>query len=286
MLISDLISGVVISVLYIGIGMRKLTLFAVLAIFFMSCSETKRVTYLQEVESLPVEVLQQKSLLADPRIVPGDLLSISVGSDSPESVSIFNKLSSSSGTTENAMTSSSVSNNSTYLVDNKGIIDFPIIGKLNVGGMTRTEAEEFIKSKIYPQYVKKKPTVTIRVENFKIAVLGEVKTPSIYNVPNERVSVLEAVAMAGDLQLTGRRDNVLLIRFKGDGSKEVARINLNDPNLLFSPYFYLQQNDILYVEPNKSKARTAYTVPPMLTLSLSILSTLLGIANIIVTLTR
>ena len=286
MLISDLISGVVISVLYIGIGMRKLTLFAVLAIFFMSCSETKRVTYLQEVESLPVEVLPQKSLLADPRIVPGDLLSISVGSDSPESVSIFNKLSSSSGTTENAMTSSSVSNNSTYLVDNKGIIDFPIIGKLNVGGMTRTEAEEFIKSKIYPQYVKKDPTVTIRVENFKIAVLGEVKTPSIYNVPNERVSVLEAVAMAGDLQLTGRRDNVLLIRFKGDGSKEVARINLNDPNLLFSPYFYLQQNDILYVEPNKSKARTAYTVPPMLTLSLSILSTLLGIANIIVTLTR
>ena len=266
--------------------MRKLTLFAVLAIFFMSCSETKRVTYLQEVESLPVEVLQQKSLLADPRIVPVDLLSISVGSDSPESVSIFNKLSSSSGTTENAMTSSSVSNNSTYLVDNKGIIDFPIIGKLNVGGMTRTEAEEFIKSKIYPQYVKKEPTVTIRVENFKIAVLGEVKTPSIYNVPNERVSVLEAVAMAGDLQLTGRRDNVLLIRFKGDGSKEVARINLNDPNLLFSPYFYLQQNDILYVEPNKSKARTAYTVPPMLTLSLSILSTLLGIANIIVTLTR
>lgn len=266
--------------------MRKVALFAVLAIFLMSCSETKRVTYLQKVESLPVEVLQQKSLLADPRIVPGDLLSISVGSDSPESVSIFNKLSSSSGTTENAMTFSSVSDNSIYLVDNKGIIDFPIIGKLNVGGMTRTEAEEFIKFKIYPQYVKKEPTVTIRVENFKIAVLGEVKAPSIYNVPNERVSVLEAVAMAGDLQLTGRRDNVLLIRFKGDGSKEVARINLNDPNLLFSPYFYLQQNDILYVEPNKSKARTAYTVPPMLTLSLSILSTLLGITNIIVTLTR
>ena len=266
--------------------MRKVALFAVLAIFLMSCSETKRVTYLQKVESLPVEVLQQKSLLADPRIVPGDLLSISVGSDSPESVSIFNKLSSSSGTTENAMTFSSVSDNSTYLVDNKGIIDFPIIGELNVGGMTRTEAEEFIKFKIYPQYVKKEPTVTIRVENFKIAVLGEVKAPSIYNVPNERVSVLEAVAMAGDLQLTGRRDNVLLIRFKGDGSKEVARINLNDPNLLFSPYFYLQQNDILYVEPNKSKARTAYTVPPMLTLSLSILSTLLGITNIIVTLTR
>ena len=266
--------------------MRKVALFAVLAIFLMSCSETKRVTYLQKVESLPVEVLQQKSLLADPRIVPGDLLSISVGSDSPESVSIFNKLSSSSGTTENAMTFSSVSDNSTYLVDNKGIIDFPIIGKLNVGGMTRTEAEEFIKFKIYPQYVKKEPTVTIRVENFKIAVFGEANAPSIYNVPNERASVLEAVAMAGDLQLTGRRDNVLLIRFKGDGSKEVARINLNDQNLLFSPYFYLQQNDILYVEPNKSKARTAYTVPPMLTLSLSILSTLLGITNIIVTLTR
>lgn len=159
----------------------------------MSCSETKRVTYLQEVESLPVEVLKQKSLLADPRIVPGDLLSISVGSDSPESVSIFNKISSStSGITENTTTSSVSNNNSTYLVDNKGIIDFPIIGKLNIGGMTRTEAEEFIKSKIYPQYVKKEPTVTIRVENFKIAVLGEVKTPSIYNVPNERVSVLEA----------------------------------------------------------------------------------------------
>lgn len=154
LLISDLINWCCICPIYIGIGMRKVALFAVLAIFLMSCSETKRVTYLQKVESLPVEVLQQKSLLADPRIVPGDLLSISVGSDSPESVSIFNKLSS-SGTTENAMTSSSVSDNSTYLVDNKGIIDFPIIGKLNVGGMTRTEAEEFIKSKIYPQYVKK-----------------------------------------------------------------------------------------------------------------------------------
>ena len=267
--------------------MRNLTLVAILAIFLMSCGETKRVTYLQEVESLPVEVLQQKSLLADPRIVPGDLLSITVGSDNPESVSIFNKISTGvTGGTDNSASSVTTSGSSTYLVDNKGIIDFPIIGKLNIGGMTRTEAEEFIKSKIYPQYVKKEPTVTIRVENFKIAVLGEVKSPSIYSVPNERVSVLEAVAMAGDLQLTGRRDNVLLIRFKGDGSKEVARINLNDPNLLFSPYFYLQQNDILYVEPNKSKARTAYTVPPMLTLGLSILSTLLGIVNIIVSLTR
>ena len=252
--------------------------------FLISCNETKQVAYLQEVESLPVEVLQQKTLLADPRIVPGDLLSITVGSDNPESVSIFNKTF--SGSTSSVENSTPTSSNATYLVDNKGIIDFPIIGKLNVGGMTRNEAEEFIKSKIYPQYVKKEPTVTIRVENFKIAVLGEVKVPNIYNVPNERISVLEAVAMAGDLQLTGRRDNILLIRFKGDGSKEVARINLNDPNLLFSPYFYLQQNDILYVEPNKSKARAAYTVPPLLTLSLSVLSTLLSIANIMVTLTR
>lgn len=266
--------------------MKSLILFAIGAMFLMSCSESKRVTYLQEVESIPAEVLQQKSLLADPRIVPGDLLSIIVGSDNPESVAIFNKTSSGiSGSSENTV-AAVPSSNTNYLVDNKGSIDFPIIGKLNIGGMTRTEAEEYIKSKIYPQYVKKEPTVTIRVENFRIAVLGEVKAPNIYTVPNERVSVLEAVAMAGDLQLTGRRDNVLLIRFKGDGSKEIARINLNDPNLLFSPYFYLQQNDILYVEPNKSKARTAYTVPPMLTLSLSVLSTLLGIANIIATLTR
>ena len=171
--------------------MKNLTLLAFFAMFLISCNETKQVAYLQEVESLPVEVLQQKTLLADPRIVPGDLLSITVGSDNPESVSIFNKTF--SGSTSSVENSTPTSSNATYLVDNKGIIDFPIIGKLNVGGMTRNEAEEFIKSKIYPQYVKKEPTVTIRVENFKIAVLGEVKVPNIYNVPNERISVLEAV---------------------------------------------------------------------------------------------
>lgn len=235
-------------------------------------------------DSIPAQLLQNKTLPADQRIIPGDMLSIIISARHPEAVAAFNKQGPASETTSS--NGVSVASGSSYLVDNNGNIDFPIIGKLSIGGLTKSEVEGLLKSKIYPEYVTEEPFISIRVENYKISILGEVKNPSVYQIPSERISVLEAIAMAGDLTITGRRDNVMLIRFKPDGTKEIVRLNLNDANLLFSPYFYMQQNDLIYVQPNRSKAQSATIISPVLTFGISIISSLVSITTLIVTLTR
>ena len=120
--------------------------------------------------------------------------------------------------------------------------------------------------------------MTVWIQNFSISVLGDVNRPGLFTIENERVSILDAIALAGDLAITGRRDNVLLVRVNSDGTKSIARINL-----ISSPYFYLQQNDVLYVQPNKSKANSAVVVPPTTSLIFSATSILLTIANLIIT---
>ena len=144
----------------------------------------------------------------------------------------------------------------TYLVDNEGYIDFPILGKLQVNGMTKSELEEYIKERIKSNFTTE-PIVTVRMSNYKVTVLGEVSSPGVKTIANEKVNVFEAMAMAGDLTLFGKRDNVKLIRENTDGTKRIVSLDLNDANIIHSPYYYLQQNDILYVEPNKAKARGA-----------------------------
>ncbi|MBO7317536.1 MAG: polysaccharide export protein, partial [Bacteroidales bacterium] len=126
-------------------------------------------------------------------------------------------------------------------------------------------------------------SVTVRFENFRISVIGDVVRPGSYTIANERVNLLEALALAGDLNITGRRDNVLLVRINADGSRTTARIDLNDKELIMSPFFYLQQNDVIYVEPNKSKAANAYSVPPKASIAISATSVALSAASLILT---
>jgi polysaccharide export outer membrane protein len=143
-----------------------------------------------------------------------------------------------------------------YLVDQNGEVDFPVVGRVKLGGLTREQAVNKLTEAVN-QYVKS-PIVTVRLLNFKITVIGEVNRPSTFTVPTEHINVLEALGLAGDLTPYGRRENILLLREK-DGVRTTTRLNLNSKVLLNSPYFYLQQNDLLYVEPDKIKEVQAST---------------------------
>ena len=172
------------------------------------------------------------------------------------------------------------------VVDQDGNIEFTVVGTLHIGGMNKKQIEETVDEALYPKYLSERPSVDIRFRNFKVSVVGEVKNPGVYTSLNERMNILEALAMAGDLNITARRDNIMLIRLNADGTKNVEVLNLNDNSLITSPYFNLQQNDIIYVEPNKSKINQSWTIPPAVTLALSSIGTLVSIATLIVTITK
>jgi polysaccharide export outer membrane protein len=141
-----------------------------------------------------------------------------------------------------------------YFIDTAGMIDFPVIGKIRVGGLNRPEAVQLIKQKLTPYIVD--PLVTIKIMNYKITVLGDVKLPGVFPIPSERVSLPEALGMAGDMNITGVRKNVLVIR-DIDGVKTEIRVDLTSKSAYNSPGYYLQQNDVVYVEPNKAKRNSS-----------------------------
>ncbi|WP_345051982.1 polysaccharide biosynthesis/export family protein [Hymenobacter glaciei] len=185
----------------------------------------------------------------EPKIQTNDLLSISLSSLNPESNILFN-----SGMllpANNNNSSSLYKVNEGYLVDKNGEINFPVMGKVQLANLTIEEATEKMTTLI-KKYVKN-PIVNVRFINFKVTVIGEVNRPSSFTISSERINILEALGLAGDMTAYGRRENVLVIREK-NGVRTAARINLNNKEVLNSPFFYLQQNDILYVEPdNKEK---------------------------------
>ncbi len=143
-----------------------------------------------------------------------------------------------------------------YLVDNDGNINFPVLGELHVGGLTKKATEQMIVEKLKP-YITETPIVTVRMVNYKISVIGEVARPGTFTISNEKVNILEALAMAGDMTVYGLRDDVKLIREKANGKQEIIPLDLNKVETILSPYYYLQQNDIIYVTPNKAKARNS-----------------------------
>ncbi len=221
-------------------------------VLLASCSSTKNIAYLQNLNTTPSLV---DTSLYDARIKPKDLLTITVNTFDREVSVPFNLVfpagnasTYSSSTTESAL--------QRYLVDNEGYIDFPVLGKINVLGKTKNELEVILKEKLKP-FLKESPVVNVRMVNYKISVLGEVNRPNSYTITNEKVNILEALALAGDLTIYGKRDNVKLMRESATGEREVVTIDLTDENLIYSPYFYLQQNDVLYVEPNKTRKRNS-----------------------------
>lgn len=188
------------------------------------------------------------------RIQKADILSISVSSLNPEANKIFNAP---NYLIDNPTTSSS-SNVSTplgYLVDNQGFITYPVFGKLKVDGLTKKQLADSITTFILQKDILKDPIVTVRIISFRVTVLGEVGRPAVIPVQNEKISMLEAIGAAGDMLVTARRDNVLLIRVE-EGKKITKRIDLNSSDIFTSPYYYLKNNDIIYVEANKAKVQS------------------------------
>ena len=148
--------------------------------------------------------------------------------------------------------------------------------------MTKRECENYIRDKILPYMSKtENPIVTVKMASFKVAIAGEVKSPGVYTVDQEKISILEALARAGDLTIYGRRENVLLIREDSTGEKSYHRINLNDANIINSPYYYLHQNDYIYVEPNKVQAQNS-AIGSSVTIWFSVLSVVTSVASLVV----
>lgn len=215
----------------------------ILAAFFVtSCVPRERIVYFQgDLESL--------EKLADEyaaRIQPDDLLSITVFGRDMEATRIFNQ--------ESNVGVSSGESRQSYLVDEEGNIEFPVLGKIKLGGLTRSEAILYMKGLLSRDIID--PGVSITITNYRITVLGEVGSPGTFSLENEKVTILEALGMAGDLTINGVRENVLVIREEG-GQRNFHRVNLTTEEIFNSPVYYLSQNDVVYVEPNKNKINSA-----------------------------
>lgn len=259
---------------------------AIIALMLLSsCSAHKKIGYLVDVDSLSSEQLTANANTVDIKFMPGDLLTIMVNTTDPNASKPFNLIMPRryNGQDETIITGQEALQ--TYLVDKNGMIDFPVIGRIEVGGKTKSEIENTIKNLIYPKYITETPIITIRLTNFKVSVMGEVARPNVYTIENERANILDALTLAGDLTIYGKRENVLLIRQNADGKKTTKRINLQDKNLLLSDHYQLQQNDIIYVEPNKSKGNTS-RITQNETIWFSVFGSLLSVATLMITILK
>ena len=237
--------------------LKRLTLGVLLAFLLVSCQSYKKVPYLQDTAF--VNDTEQSVRQTGVKVMPKDLLTIAVSCSTPELAAPFNLVRSKTaggleektagqGTTPSALQQ--------YLVDNQGNINFPVLGEIHVSGLTKLEIENLIIDKL-KVYLKEAPIVTVRIVNYRISVLGEVAKPGSFVISNEKINLLEALAMAGDLTIYGMRDNVKLIRTGQDNKQEIITMDLNKAETVLSPYYQLQQNDIIYVTPNKTKAKNS-----------------------------
>jgi polysaccharide export outer membrane protein len=253
------------------------------AMMFCSCGNPRQLQYLQgqfdtaqlsHVE-YPVPVIQKN-----------DLISISIFSDDPRASAYYNLPSqtivNNTGTLESTQPAASTVSSSSYLVDEEGFIHMPGpgMGRIQVAGLTKNQLDSLILSKLQDKL--KNPYTVIRLSSYKITLIGEVTKPGQFTIPNERVSLLEAIALAGDLTPYGRRENVLIIR-EINGHRTYQRVDLRDPNVLNSPYFYLQPNDIVIVDPNKTKASVNDQV---VVRNIAIIVSIVSVLAVVVSLSR
>lgn len=266
---------------------KNLFLLAVVALMLAACETGKEVPYMQNIDEIPAAALASVSTHAgDFSIKTGDLLAINVAGSNSDAVKPFNKIQ--YVPTLGTGISYNIGDNSTvfYLVDDNGNIDFPVLGKLHVVGMTKQSLQDYVTSLIYPKYLTERPNVECRIQNFRVYCLGDFNHPGVVMASNGRLNLVEAITMCGDLTLMGRRDNILLIRTDPSGQRTTKRINLNDATFMTMPEFDLQQNDILYVEPNKYKRRTAWSMPPTYTVGVSMLGTAMSLITFITVLAK
>lgn len=234
--------------------LKKITPFLLVLLLF-SCASPKDVVYYQGIEGIPGNT---QAASYEIKIQPDDLLMIIVSAEDPEIAMPFNLKSVSMVNPSRQDLVRSQETMQLYLVDANGSIEFPVLGKLKVSGLSRTEVLQMLQQKI-GVYIKN-PIINLRIMNFKVSVQGEVNLPGSYPIASERVTLIEALTMAKDLTIYGKRNNILVIR-EIDGVKSYNRVDITQANFINSPFYYLAQNDVIYVEPNRNKINGAAIGP-------------------------
>ncbi|RYE37114.1 MAG: polysaccharide export protein [Sphingobacteriaceae bacterium] len=244
------------------LNLSLIFIFFTYQLLLSSCVDVKKNIYFSNQKDTTIASKNDAPLTY---IQPNDLLSIAVSSLNPAATAIFN-------TPNNSYVSSSSASGINlqspgYLVNTDGFIQFPVIGNIKVSGLTTTQLKDRITKDLVDRKLLIDPVVVVRQLNFKVSVLGEVAHPTVLNVPSEKISLLEALGLAGDITIYGRKDNVTIIR-EENGKKTIKRVNLNSNQIFYSPYYYLKSNDIVYVEANKaritSSGRTVVILPIIL----------------------
>ncbi len=237
-------------------------------ILMAGCNNYRKVIYFQDLDRTTIrteEISNYSPLL----IQTEDILAINVASMNPEASAVFSFSSGSS-------TPGGGSGGSEYLVDQKGMIHFPLLGSIKVTGYTTAALREEIQKKLL--FYLKEPIVNIRLVNFKVSVIGDVSNPGVYQIVNEKITIPEVLSMAGDLNVTARRNNIILIR-EQDGTRKYVPVDLTR-NLFKSQYYYLKNNDLIYVQPDRSKVSSGASK------SISLLMTAISVATLVLQVTR
>ena len=220
---------------------------AAVAASVASCNSSKKVLYMQDAR---VNAPEQIVNIKDITLQPNDKITIVVSCKEPELAQLFNLLETGSRSGQKASYTNFLS---AYTVDSQGNIDFPVLGEIHVEGLTRAGVARLITDRLESENLVKNPVVTVEFANLHVSVFGDVAKPGTYNISNDRVTLFEALSQAGDLNITGRRDGVYVIR-EEDGVRTTHKLDLRSADVMNSPVFYLQQNDVVYVEPNSTKA--------------------------------
>ena len=245
----------------------------ILILFCCSCNSYKTVPYFQDL-NMNAATKEEINNFSPLTVQSGDILAINVSSLNPEASAIVNyNLNRVSGINSDTSPQNAVIG---YLVDLRGNVNLPLIGEMHVAGLTTTDLVDQMQVKF--QTYLSKPIVNVRILNFKISVLGDVARPDVYTVSNERITLMQALSLAGDLNITGIRNNILIIR-EVEGKREYIPINLNSKKLFNSPYYYLKNNDVVYVVPNRAKvaqASTGFTKVSLVIGALSVIAIVLS----------
>jgi polysaccharide export outer membrane protein len=258
--------------------LKKVTPFF-LALLFFSCASRKDVVYYQDIDGT---TSQGKSNSYEIKLQPDDLLMIIVSAEDPEIAQPFNLQSISVQTPGRLDATMGQQSMQLYLIDANGFIEFPVLGKIKVSGFSRSQVLQMLQQKI-EVYIKS-PIINLRVMNFKVSVQGEVNAPGTYPVASDRVTLIEALTMAKDLTVYGKRNNILIIR-EIDGVKSYNRVDITKAEFINSPFYYLAQNDVVYVEPNKNKINGA-AIGPNTGVIISISSLLITLITLLITTTK
>ncbi len=237
--------------------------FSIVLVTLFSCASRKDMAYLNDIEN---QATTNSSVDYEVRLQKDDLLSIIVSAENPEVTYPFNL----PQIQANYSIEDTQGNIKTYLIDKEGYIDFPVLGKVKLDSLSRLEANKKLTDLISKHI--KNPSINLKILNYKVSVLGEVNKPGTFPVQSDRVTILEALSMAGDLTIFGKRNNILLIR-ETYGTKSYNRIDITKSDFTQSPFYYLSQNDVIIVEPNKTKMNSS-NFGPNITATISALSLL------------